>query len=108
MSFFDTTPLGRVLNRFSRDMYIIDEAIPNSLRSFLFVFFSVISTVIVVIIATPIFAVMILPLGVFYVLVQVCTILGVTYDYAKSINSCAILTIYGTLYRFTHVHHVDN
>ena len=71
MSFFDTTPLGRVLNRFSKDIYTIDETIPRSLRGFLMTFFTVISTVIVIAIATPIFLVVILPLGTLYLLIQV-------------------------------------
>ncbi|XP_064405659.1 multidrug resistance-associated protein 1-like [Halichondria panicea] len=70
MSFFDTTPLGRILNRFSKDIYMIDDVIPRSLRSFLFTLFSVISTIIVIMIATPTFGVVIIPLGIFYLLVQ--------------------------------------
>ena len=71
LSFFDTTPLGRVLNRFSKDIYVIDEMIPRMLGSFLSTLFHVISTLFVIIIVTPIFAVVILPLGIFYFLVQV-------------------------------------
>ena len=40
-------------------------------RMFLITFFSVISTIIVICIATPIFIVVILPLGIVYFLVQV-------------------------------------
>ena len=71
MSFFDTTPLGRILNRFSKDIYTIDEVIPRSIRSFLFTALRVISTLIVIMIATPTFAIVIFPLGLFYLFVQV-------------------------------------
>ena len=71
MSFFDTTPLGRILNRFSKDTYIIDEVIPRSLRSFIFTFLTVMATLIVIIITTPLFAIIIVPLFIFYGVVQV-------------------------------------
>ena len=70
MSFFETTPLGRVLNRFSKDIYVIDETIPRSLRSFIFVFLSVVSTLIVIIVATPYFLIVIVPLLALYLVVQ--------------------------------------
>ena len=74
MSFFDTTPLGRILNRFSKDIYTIDETVPRSIRSFIVHFLRVISILIVIFASTPIFAVVIIPLGMFYFLVQVCAI----------------------------------
>jgi ABC-type multidrug transport system fused ATPase/permease subunit len=70
MSFFDTTPLGRIVNRFSKDIYVIDETIPSSLRSFMSTFMQVVSIVVVISYSTPIFMAAILPMGILYYLIQ--------------------------------------
>ncbi|OAE35389.1 hypothetical protein AXG93_2587s1040 [Marchantia polymorpha subsp. ruderalis] len=41
MSFFDTTPVGRILNRFSADQQTVDETLPFSWVSFLNILFQV-------------------------------------------------------------------
>jgi ABC-type multidrug transport system fused ATPase/permease subunit len=70
MSFFDTTPLGRILNRFSKDIDVIDQVIPQSMSAFLMTFFSVLGTIIVISVSSPWFLIVILPLIAFYAAVQ--------------------------------------
>ncbi|NXG12463.1 MRP3 protein, partial [Sakesphorus luctuosus] len=69
-SFYDTTPTGRIINRFSKDIYVIDEVIPPTILMFLGTFFTSVSTMIVIIASTPLFAVVIVPLAVLYFFVQ--------------------------------------
>lgn len=71
MSFFETTPLGRIVNRFSKDISTIDDKVPMSLVTFLRTFFSVLGTIVAISFATPIFLVVIVPLGFFYIFIQV-------------------------------------
>ncbi|XP_070847153.1 ATP-binding cassette sub-family C member 3 isoform X2 [Chaetodon trifascialis] len=69
-SFFDTTPIGRIINRFSKDVYVIDEALPATVLMLLGTVFTCLSTMIVILSSTPIFAVVIVPLAFIYVFVQ--------------------------------------
>ena len=46
VSFHDVTPVGRILNRFNRDIVMIDAEIPNSLLMFLIQFFLLFSEVV--------------------------------------------------------------
>ncbi|KAK7134168.1 hypothetical protein R3I93_017543 [Phoxinus phoxinus] len=69
-SFFDTTPIGRIINRFSKDIYVIDEVLPSTVLMFLGTFFASVSTMIVIICSTPIFALVIGPLALIYFFVQ--------------------------------------
>ena len=54
-----------------QDVYTIDEAIPRSLRAFLITIFPVLSTMLVVAVASPWFLVVVAPLLIIYIFIQV-------------------------------------
>ncbi|XP_023182733.1 canalicular multispecific organic anion transporter 1-like isoform X1 [Xiphophorus maculatus] len=70
MLFFDTTPIGRVVNRFAKDIFTVDEAIPQSFRSWILCLLGVLGTLFVICLATPFFTIIIIPLAVIYFFVQ--------------------------------------
>ena len=55
MYFFDTTPTGRILNRFTKDIDMIDFMMPNTLRFFMIMLGSIVSVFVVIAYSTPIF-----------------------------------------------------
>ncbi|KAM6054990.1 multidrug resistance-associated protein 1 isoform 2-T2 [Chlamydotis macqueenii] len=70
MSFFERTPSGNLVNRFSKEIDTIDSAIPPILKMFMGSTFNVIGACIIILLATPIAAVTIPPLGLLYLFVQ--------------------------------------
>jgi len=70
MSFFDTTPTGRIVNRFGRDIDVVDNTLPTNLTSALNCFVQVGGTLVVICYSTPLFIVVIVPLAILYYTVQ--------------------------------------
>uniref|UniRef100_A0A8D2JJF9 ATP binding cassette subfamily C member 2 n=1 Tax=Sciurus vulgaris TaxID=55149 RepID=A0A8D2JJF9_SCIVU len=71
MSFFDTTPIGRIVNRFAGDISTMDDTLPQTFRSWILCFLSILSTIIMICMATPVFTIIVIPLGIIYVSIQV-------------------------------------
>ena len=78
LSFFDTTPKGRILNRFTKDVDALDDQMRLFLLLFLFQMSSIISTIIAIIYSTPIFAVVALGLAGLFSCLQVGHYIDVT------------------------------
>ena len=68
MSFFDTTPMGRITNRFSRDVDVMDNNLTDSIRMYSFTIAMVTSIFALIIAFFHFFAVALVPLYVAFVL----------------------------------------
>uniref|UniRef100_A0A8C1VAR3 ABC-type glutathione-S-conjugate transporter n=1 Tax=Cyprinus carpio TaxID=7962 RepID=A0A8C1VAR3_CYPCA len=70
MSFFESTPSGNLLNRFSKEIDSIDCMIPDGLKMMLGYVFKLLEVCIIVLMATPFAGVVILPLTMLYAFIQ--------------------------------------
>ncbi|XP_064172603.1 multidrug resistance-associated protein 1 [Anguilla rostrata] len=70
MAFFERTPSGNLVNRFAKEMDTIDSVIPNIIKMFLGSMFNVLGSCVIILLATPLVAVIIPPVGLLYFFVQ--------------------------------------
>ncbi|XP_037671061.1 multidrug resistance-associated protein 6 isoform X3 [Choloepus didactylus] len=66
MGFFEQTPVGNLLNRFSKETDMVDVDIPDKLRFLLTYTFGLLEAILVVAMATPLAIIIILPLLLLY------------------------------------------
>ncbi|GBP60470.1 Multidrug resistance-associated protein 1 [Eumeta japonica] len=70
LHFYDVTPIGRIVSRFSKDVDVLDTSLPFQASDVVYCTFEVLGTLFVISMSTPMFLVVILPIGVVYYLIQ--------------------------------------
>lgn len=114
MSFFETTPIGRILNRFSNDIYKIDEILGRVFAMFFTNSARVLFTILVICYSTWQFIFIAAPLGVLYVYYQQYYLKTsrelrrldsvsrspIFANFQESLNGVSIIRAYGQVERF--------
>ncbi|KAE9972593.1 hypothetical protein EG328_004908 [Venturia inaequalis] len=70
MEFFETTPAGRILNRFSSDIYRVDEVLARTFNMLFVNSARAAFTLVVISVTIPVFVAAIIPLGALYLYIQ--------------------------------------
>ncbi|CAC5413633.1 ABC transporter C family member 5,Canalicular multispecific organic anion transporter 1,Multidrug resistance-associated protein 6,Putative uncharacterized protein YKR104W,ABC transporter C family member 8,Multidrug resistance-associated protein 1,Cystic fibrosis transmembrane conductance regulator,ABC transporter C family member 12,ABC transporter C family member 14,Canalicular multispecific organic anion transporter 2,ABC transporter C family member 7,Putative ABC transporter C family member 15,ATP-bindin len=116
MSFFDTTPVGRIINRFSSDIDVIDERFRRYSNFFIEMLTTLLSIVIVIIIQTPLALIAVVPVSVLFILLirfylptarQLKRMESVTRSpifnfFSETINGASVIRAYKSQNRFVY------
>ncbi|KAJ3352784.1 Multidrug resistance-associated protein 1 [Allomyces javanicus] len=70
MEFFDTQPVGRVMNRFAKDVNVVDETLPRAFQYMVCAYIAVLSVTLLISAYTPAFLAAMAPLAVAYWILQ--------------------------------------
>ncbi|KAL8190652.1 UNVERIFIED_CONTAM: hypothetical protein K2H54_057714 [Gekko kuhli] len=70
LQYFETNPVGQIINRFTKDMFIVDVRFHYYLRTWLNCTLDVVGTILVIVYASPLFMLVIVPLGYLYFTIQ--------------------------------------
>ena len=71
LSFFDMTPVGRIINRFGKDLDVVDSRMSIDIHGWLYCAMRVITVPVIIVYSTPWFATVLVPLFVPYFIAQV-------------------------------------
>ena len=114
MAFFDTTPQGRILNRFGKDVDVLDGTMPMVLRGWITCLLSVMATFFVIMVTTPLAIIPIfIVLGGYYFVQRVyvaasrqlkrlesTTRSPIYSHFGETINGASVIRAYGLQHNF--------